>query len=433
MEETARATSELLWRATAAVALVDLPLVALVSRLPASLFGRLKWHLAVAAALVYALLWAAFGSVLYWDQVYSAVFPAWSRWLLPPWFALLYAGCALLFWALARRAPRWPAAWFCLLGGLVSLPGHSIGIARGLLRVPLLEQVSPASALTFGVFEFVLYWCAIVGLARAVWTVAPGRWEKATAELRARLAAAREPVRPPVVDFGRLAGLPAPVERYLRAVLTEGAPMVAAARIRHTGTFNASEKEEKWRPFTSDQLTVARRPGFDWDARIAMAPGLTVRVHDAYVAGEGLLRASAFGLVDVVHQRGGAELARGELMRFLAEAAWYPTVLLPGQGVTWEAVDERSARATLRDGSVAPTLLFAFDEQGLVATVRAEDRGRGVGKATVPTPWLGRFWNYAWRGGLLVPLEGEVAWLLPDGPRPYWRGHLVAVEHEPAR
>jgi hypothetical protein len=42
---------------------------------------------------------------------------------------------------------------------------------------------------------------------------------------------------------------------------------------------------------------VTQRPGFDWDARIAMMPGVTACVHDAYVAGEGLLRATLFGLV----------------------------------------------------------------------------------------------------------------------------------------
>jgi hypothetical protein len=34
-----------------------------------------------------------------------------------------------------------------------------------------------------------------------------------------------------------------------------------------------------------------------------------------------------FGLVSVVHLRDVPELARGELIRFLAEAAWYSTSL----------------------------------------------------------------------------------------------------------
>ena len=41
-----------------------------------------------------------------------------------------------------------------------------------------------------------------------------------------------------------------------------------------------------------------------------------------------------------------------------------------------------------------------------------EARGRTVDGEVVPTPWQGRFWNYDERGGMWVPLAGEVAWLL---------------------
>jgi hypothetical protein len=123
-------------------------------------------------------------------------------------------------------------------------------------------------------------------------------------------------------------------------------------------------------------------------------------------------------------------MARGELMRFAAEAAWYPTALLPSQGVRWDAVDDRSARATLNDGEVTVTLLFTFSEDGAIDTVRAEARGRSVGLAVVPTPWQGRFWNYAMRNGMRVPLEGEVTWMLTEGPKPYWRGRITSVAHE---
>ena len=59
------------------------------------------------------------------------------------------------------------------------------------------------------------------------------------------------------------------------------------------------------------------------------------------------------------------EAARGEFMRFFAEAVWYPTALLPSPGVRWEAVDERSANACIVDGPLALTLLFRFSEAGL--------------------------------------------------------------------
>jgi hypothetical protein len=208
--------------------------------------------------------------------------------------------------------------------------------------------------------------------------------------------------------------------------------MVAAASLEHAGTFNMSENGERWRPFASKQRVVTRRSGFVWDARIALLPGLGVRVQDAYVAGEGILHAALLGLFTLVELRGTREMAQGELMRYLAEAAWYPTALLPSQGVRWAAVDGDSAKATLADGDVSATLLFRFDEAGLIASVSAAARGRTVRGAVVPTPWEGRWWNHAERGGMKVPLEGEVAWILPSGAKPYWRGRLTRASYEVA-
>jgi len=159
-------------------------------------------------------------------------------------------------------------------------------------------------------------------------------------------------------------------------------------------------------------------------------PWLTVKVHDAYVGGEGLLHASLAGLFTLADLRGSGEIAEGELMRFFAEAAWYPTALLPSQGVRWEAVDERSARASLSDGQLTLSLLFSFDDQGLIASIGAQARGRAVGGKVIATPWQARMWNYIEHDGMRVPLEGEVAWLLPQGPAPYWRGRITRIDYE---
>ena len=154
------------------------------------------------------------------------------------------------------------------------------------------------------------------------------------------------------------------------------------------------------------------------------------RVHDAYVAGTGILHAAVLGLIPVADVRDTPEMARGELMRFLAEAAWYPTVLLPGHGVTWQAVDESTADATLTDGEIAVTLRFFFGPDDLVERVYAESRARTVGGATEPAPWDGRFTNYQKRDGMLVPIDGDVGWVLPAGRHSYWRGHIKQVTYE---
>jgi hypothetical protein len=98
--------------------------------------------------------------------------------------------------------------------------------------------------------------------------------------------------------------------------------------------------------------------------------------------------------------------------------------------VRWQAVDEQSANATLADGPLSLTLLFRFDDAGLIESVLAKARARTVGKTIAMTPWEGRWSNYQTHDGMRVPFSGEVAWITPDGRKPYWRGTITALRYE---
>jgi hypothetical protein len=161
-----------------------------------------------------------------------------------------------------------------------------------------------------------------------------------------------------------------------------------------------------------------------------MLPGVTVRVVDGYIVGRGRLRATIEGLITMADIRGEGEIARGEFMRWFAEAAWYPTALLPSQGVRWTAVDERSAKATIVDGPLTLTLLFRFTDAGLIGSFRAEARGGMVGKKMVMAPWEGIWSNYQKRDGVLLPFTGEVAWMRPEGRKPYFVGTVSTLRFE---
>jgi hypothetical protein len=255
-------------------------------------------------------------------------------------------------------------------------------------------------------------------------------WESDSREIDRRLVAAEVSSAALTYSDDDTRGLPDPVRRYFRAVLEEGQAVVATARLSHHGYFNMSDRGDDWKRFTSTQLVVTHRPGFHWTARISIAPALHAYVRDGYVVEKGVLNAKLLGLVTVAKLGDTPELAQGELMRFLAEAVWYPTMLLPGHGVRWLPIDDSSATAVLEDGANRATLEFRFDDDGLITTVLAQQRFRAVDGRFVATPWQGKFYDYVWRDGMRVPLQGEVAWLLDDGPHPYWRGRLTSVSYE---
>jgi hypothetical protein len=273
----------------------------------------------------------------------------------------------------------------------------------------------------------------------ALWVLGAKRWAALMRTHIGQLEAGRVQVQrgessPAGFDARELEGLPAPVQRYFRAVLTNGQPIISAATIEMTGTINMSATAQQWKPFTSTQRAVTSaagsRPGFLWSARVTMFPGVAARVEDSYISGQGQLIAKLFGLFTVAQAQGGGELARGEFMRYFAESPWYPTALLPSQGVHWQAVDDRSARATIVDGAITLTLLFKFNEADLIACVRADSRSAGVGKDMLMLPWECGLSDYQRQDGMWIPMCGEAAWVRAAGRQVYFVGQVKNLAYE---
>jgi len=228
-------------------------------------------------------------------------------------------------------------------------------------------------------------------------------------------------------DPGQLDRLPPPVARYFRFALVPGQPLVQRAQLRQVGSF--AQRRDQWVPFTAVEEFAVRPPGFVWDARVRVAPLVTAYVRDDYLGSAAAMRVALMGVWPMVSRSGTAELATAALLRYLSEGAWLPTALLPAAGVEWVGVDDSTARATLLDGGTTASMEVRFGPAGEIVRVSAM-RFRSVAGTDVLTPWVGYFRDYTRVAGMMVPLQGEVGWLLPDGWFPYYRGRIVGAEYQ---
>ncbi|GMV04891.1 MAG: hypothetical protein AMXMBFR53_11710 [Gemmatimonadota bacterium] len=260
--------------------------------------------------------------------------------------------------------------------------------------------------------------------------VATAGWRRATAEALLALEAGAEARA--ALDPVDTATVPPVVARYLARAIPPGAQPIRLTVLEQEGTFQMGEGDAGWRPFIATQHVRAYPPGFLWDARIAMALLVPVRVRDGYLDGRGTMKGAVWSTLVMVDAQPTRELAEGALYRYLAEAAWMPTRLLPGEGLAWRAVDESTAEATLRDGDLAVSVLFRFDAQGDIVGIHVPRRGREVDGASVPTPWTGRFWSHQDVDGFRIPMEGEVAWVVDGVEVPYWRGRVSGARFDGA-
>ncbi len=258
--------------------------------------------------------------------------------------------------------------------------------------------------------------------------IAAWRWRAETARVvatldRAPATAAASRYRHAMTD-----GLPAPVVRYFEAVLREGQPVVTRWRVEQSGSFRTGAGAGSWRPFEAVQHFRALPPGMVWDARIRMGPGLEVVVRDAWSGGHGAMRGRLLALLPLVDAPPGPALDSATLQRYLAEAVWCPTALLPVNGVRWSALDDSTARATITDAGVSATLDFRFGADSLIVSSRTDARPRAVGRGYEPTPWGGVYADVQLTLGMRAPRTSEVAWTIAGRREPYWIGRLTRFE-----
>ena len=128
-------------------------------RFKPSYFRALPWQsFGIAAALFWGLLAALLLSYA-WGFYYSLFAPSWYRFAAPLASVLIYSLVALLLRWAALRIPGNPVIWFCLLGGLQSIPEHALAIYRfGILDIPFLRGTTAAAIFLFAYFEYVVYW-----------------------------------------------------------------------------------------------------------------------------------------------------------------------------------------------------------------------------------------------------------------------------------
>lgn len=249
------------------------------------------------------------------------------------------------------------------------------------------------------------------------------RWQRQSEDDRVRLV---DSGHGPTGTFtpASVASLPAPAARYFRHVLTDGQPVVTTASFTQDGQFRLGESESTWSRMTATQHFSVREPGFVWDARISAIPLLPVFVRDSYILGTAGMTASLLGLYSVMDAQPSADLNAGALQRYLAEAVWFPTALLPASGVAWDSVDDRSARATLTDHGTTVSLDFRFTDAGDIDRASAAARQREVKGAYIPTPWIVTCRDHAVVNGMRIPTYCEVSWEIDGKPWTYWKGRV---------
>ncbi len=220
-------------------------------------------------------------------------------------------------------------------------------------------------------------------------------------------------------DPAQLAELPAPVQRYFQHVLKPGQPYLQTVRLRHDGQFKTN-LEKDWISITGEEYFLAGRPAYVWIGTTTWFSAC-----DQYVAGRGSLTVRLLSVLPI--QRGaGPSFDQGELLRWLAEAVWFPTSLLPGGRAVWSPIDHDSATLTITDRGLTVSCQMHFNEQGEITRYEAQ---RYADEAEMK-PWTGRMSDYREIHGIRIPFQASAAWVIDGVEKTYARFTLRDIAYD---
>ena len=192
--------------------------------------------------------------------------------------------------------------------------------------------------------------------ALLIWRQSDHRADRAVWQ---RLSAG-QPGRPDVFRPEMVADLPAPARRFFLFSIAPGTPLQDVVQIEMRGRFGMGTRSDpKYLDMTAQQVLAAPN-GFVWKMR----------------AGRGMMRVSGsdthewtrfwvLGLLPVARAGGTEDHRRSAFARLVSEALfWSPAALLPGPGIEWREIDDKTAEVTMRHGGLEQTVRLGVAENG---------------------------------------------------------------------
>jgi hypothetical protein len=252
------------------------------------------------------------------------------------------------------------------------------------------------------------------------------RWAAAIDEDIARLKAG-------VANEGRIvtadvvAGLPAPVQRYLAWSGVIGKPIPAIVRLTQTGRIRGSA-DAAWMTLEAEETYSTNPPAFVWKAFLPSRSLPVALGRDEYLDGEGSIFIKMLSVFPVADES-GETLREAALTRYLNEMMWFPAALA-GDNLAWTDIDDASAKVSLRDRGVDASAIVFFDDEGRIVNFRAlrfNTETRRMETWETPITAYGSF------AGLNLPAKGSAVWKRSTGDFTYVELEITGVEYDSGR
>lgn len=231
---------------------------------------------------------------------------------------------------------------------------------------------------------------------------------------------------PKLVSEKDIRHLPEPVQKYFHYCGFVDKPKIINAQVVWKDVFLKLSLSKKWQSIQCFQFNSVPNPARFAFMKSKLAGLIPFEGRDKYQDGHGNMLIKLFKIFTVGDSK-GAEMDRSALVTLLAEALFVPGYALQPY-VSWEAINDLSAKAIIEDNGIKVSGIFYFNEKGENVKFETEDRYFAEKNGTYTKhKWTAFLENYKDFNGFMIPTIMRAAWHLPTGDFEYYKGTVNDV------
>jgi len=228
----------------------------------------------------------------------------------------------------------------------------------------------------------------------------------------AQILAHTKTINETTVSEQEISDLPEPVKRWLEVSGVVGKEKINSVWLKQKAKMKMKPEQENWNDATAEQYFTVQNPAFIWKVKMKMLPFIKIAGRDKFVDGKGEMQIKMFSLLNIVNEK-GSKMDEGTLQRYLGEMVWFPSAAL-SPFITWEAIDNRSAKAKMDYQGTKGSGTFHFNENGDFIRYSAL-RFKGNEVDAERYEWVIDVREHAVKNGIKIPVKMTATWKLDEG------------------
>ncbi|MFZ1289796.1 MAG: DUF6544 family protein [Melioribacteraceae bacterium] len=218
------------------------------------------------------------------------------------------------------------------------------------------------------------------------------------------------------------------IQNFYKNVIDDSSLIPNFITLNQSGEIKTEEKSN-WLKIKSTEYFTSQKPNLLWDAEIGNSKFFWIEIVDSYLKRKGNTLIKINSSV-TIGDSWGIEIDKSNLFKYLSEAVYFPTTLLPSKYLKWNILDSNIAEIKFTNNKTSVVAKLFFNNDGTISKIETLDKFRPMNDNYKESLFTIYFSNYKKYNSFLIPTYCEVEWELENGKFKFGKFKIDNIKYE---